>query len=97
MIYSRHLIKVIPMAVVATFLTMLPTTAFAASPPNIVSVVPISLPDTIAGQTIPTGYQVGDSVIYPSSGGYSILANPRILTRHGPPLQRKRMSVINKP
>ncbi len=76
MIYSRHLIKVIPMAVVATFLTMLPTTAFAASPPNIVSVVPISLPDTIAGQTIPTGYQVGDSVIYPSSGGYSILANP---------------------
>lgn len=37
---------------------------------------PVNKPDDVAGQTVTTGYEVGESVIYPGSGGYSILADP---------------------
>lgn len=51
------------------------TMTYAASLPK---VVPVSVPDVVAGHTIPIGYKVGESIMYPSLGGYSILANPHI-------------------
>ncbi len=51
------------------------TMIYAVSPPK---VVPVSVPDVVAGHTISIGYKGGESIIYPSVGGYSILANPHI-------------------
>lgn len=59
-------------------LGMTTTSAFAATAPSTSSVLPISVPDTVNGQSIATGYAVGESIIYPSVEGYSILANPNI-------------------
>jgi hypothetical protein len=41
-------------------------------------VTPVYKSIAVAGRTISTGYKVGESIIYPGSGGYSIVDNPDI-------------------
>ncbi|WAH37764.1 hypothetical protein [Alicyclobacillus dauci] len=55
--------------------------AFAATINNN-SVVPLHQPRTIGGEQINTGYQVGQSIIYPMTGGFNIIANPNINWTH---------------
>ena len=54
------------------------SSGLASAASNTSGVIPISKSDTVMGQNIPIGYQVGQSIIYPGNGGYSILANPEI-------------------
>ncbi|NMP24900.1 hypothetical protein [Sulfobacillus harzensis] len=70
---------IIPLTAAAGLLALAPATGvFAATTPAMGSVTPVARPDIVDGQTIPIGYRVGDSIIYPSAGGYSILANPKV-------------------
>lgn len=61
---------------VALILAISETTSWASAPN--VPVVPINRAAVIAGETIPVGYRVGHSLIYPGRGGFSILADPSI-------------------
>lgn len=72
----NRLLRAFPIFVGVTLLTTLSGSAFATTVPNTTPVVPVSVPDVVSGHKIQVGYQVGDSIVYPSTGGYSILANP---------------------
>lgn len=72
----NRLLRAFPTFVGVTLLTTLSGSAFATTVPNTTPVVPIAMPDVVSGHKVQVGYQVGDSIVYPSTGGYSILANP---------------------
>ena len=54
------------------------TLAFAATTTYPGNVIPLNNPLTIAGEKINLGYQVGESIVYPITGGFNIIANPNI-------------------
>jgi len=56
--------------------TKVSAAAGSTVPPAAFQVTPVVRPDAVAGQIVAIGYEVGQSIIYPGYGGYSVLANP---------------------